>query len=119
MAAGGSGEFQFCAAQVGFRISGFGFSHLCAISHATPIVTTAPISVYHGQKISVPTVLIQRFLVESSLGKSWIPVITAREINMPTMTGALRPFLQNTARANPPSNAPLVSPRNEKAAFST
>src|SRR5216117_1517170 len=45
--------------------------------------------------------------------------MTAREKNMPVMTGALRLFLENTASVRPPSSAPLVSPRKEKAAFNT
>ena len=44
---------------------------------------------------------------------------TARDTNMPVMTGIARPFFQNTASARPPSSAPLVRPRNEKAAFKT
>ena len=38
---------------------------------------------------------------------------------MPVMTGMLRPFFQNTARARPPTSAPPVSPRKAKAAFKT
>ena len=46
-------------------------------------------------------------------------VMVASETTMPAMTGMLRPFFQNTARARPPTSAPLVRPRRAKAAFKT
>jgi hypothetical protein len=88
-------------------------------SQAVRRVMVAPMSVYQGQKISVPTVLIQKALVQSSLGRSWMVVIVARDTHMPVMTGKLRPFFQNTASARPPMSAPLVRPRRAKAAFRT
>ena len=46
-------------------------------------------------------------------------VIATTDATMPVITGALRPLCQKTARIRPPSNAPLVRPRNEKAALRT
>src|SRR4051812_27215362 len=89
------------------------------IAHAVTSVTVAPISVYHGQNISVPPVLIHASFVEASLGSNWIAVITASETNMAMTTGAGRPFFQKTASPSPPTSAPLVNPRKENAAFST
>ena len=88
-------------------------------SQAVERVMVAPMRVYQGQKISVPTVLIQKALVQSSFGRSWMVVIVARDTLMPVMTGMLRPFFQNTASARPPTSAPLVRPRSAKAAFKT
>src|SRR5207247_3409176 len=93
-------------------------SSRCVVQ-ATVTVTITPISVYHGQKISVPTIRIQTSLVEASVGRSWIAVITVNETNIPIITGVARPFFQNTASPRPPNSAPLVKPRNEKAAFKT
>ena len=50
-------------------------------SQAVTRVMVAPIRVYQGQKISVPTILIQMALVQSSLGRSWMQAIVAREID--------------------------------------
>jgi hypothetical protein len=90
-------------------------------NHATINVTIAPIRVYHGQKISVPIVLIQRPLVARKAGNTWIAVITASEMSIPTITGSARVFSLRhpTASIKPPTSAPLVRPRRENAAFRT
>src|SRR5438093_2899244 len=78
-----------------------------------------PMRAYQGQKISVPKVSSHQSLVAFDFCSSSMALMTARETNMPVMIGRERPFFQNTARARPPSSAPLVRPRKEKAAFKT
>src|SRR5580658_7215022 len=48
-----------------------------------------------------------------------IHVITASEHSMPRMTGVAAPRFHHTAKINPPSSAPLVRPRREKAVSTT
>ena len=59
------------------------------------------------------------FLGEKVERFRWIAVMVASPTSMPVMTGMLRPFFQNTARARPPRSAPPVKPRSAKAAFRT
>jgi hypothetical protein len=97
-------------------------------SHVTASVIIAPISVYHGQKISGPIHRAQKSFVGGQLGKNSISAMQISAVSIPITTGAPRlvspesdepAFFQNTASSNPPSKAPPVSPRRENARFKT
>src|SRR5579863_3336600 len=77
-------------------------------SPAAPSVRRAPIKVYQGQKISTPMTRIQPERVAGKFGSTSTAIITAKDANMPRITGPGDPFRPKTARAKPPTSAPLV-----------
>ena len=87
------------------------------IVNATASVTEVPMSVYQGNAITTGRCgqLAGRFSCASGL----IQVIRASEQSIPVITGAAAPCFQKSASNKPPSKAPLVNPRNLKAASST
>src|ERR1043166_1356151 len=85
--------------------------------HATANITEQPIRVYHGKAIF----MLKRGQPAGKFActNGLIAIITAKEQSIPVMTGRPAPFFQKTASNNPPSSAPLVSPRSLKAASTT